>query len=193
MGKTPVGKAPAAERAEGDRYLVPGLARGLEVLGCFGAEAPRLTPAELARMLGVTRSALFRTLYTLTELGFLQHDPATGRFALGPALLRLGHGVLPGRDVVEVALPILRQLRDATAWSAHLGALDGAEVVYLLRLPARPGARSLVRVGSRLPAHATAMGRVLLAGLGEAELAERIAAAPRGRGFAPPPGAVLRR
>ncbi len=161
-----------------DRYLVPGLVRGMEVLAAFTPAAPRLTQGEIAAALGVTRSAIFRVVYTLTELGFLLHDPASGRYALGPALLRLGHGVLPARDVIGVALPVLEALRDATGWSAHLGVLEGVEVVYLLRVPARRGLRSIVHVGSRLPAHATAMGRVLLAGLEEAALAALLRAAP---------------
>jgi len=164
----------------GDRYLVPGLARGLEVLAAFTPAAPRRTQAEIAAALGVTRSAIFRVVYTLTELGFLLHDPATGRYALGPALLRLGHGVLPARDVLEVAMPLLEAARDATGWSAHLGVLEGTEVVYLLRLPARRGMRGIVHVGSRLPAATTAMGRVLLAGLGQ----DALAALYRDRPFA---------
>ncbi|HEV7266216.1 MAG TPA: IclR family transcriptional regulator [Falsiroseomonas sp.] len=163
MGKTP---------AEADRYLVPGLVRGLEVLALFTPETPRLTQAEMAQALGVTRSAVFRVVHTLTELGFLLQEPASGRYALGPALLRLGHGVLPARDVIGVALPVLESLRDETGWSAHLGVLEGTEVVYLLRVPARRGMRSIVHVGSRLPAASTAMGRVLLAGLEEAALAD---------------------
>ena len=154
MGKTPDPQ---------DRYLVPGLARGIQVLGCFTAATPRLTQAEIAAMLGVTRSAIFRVVYTLAELGFLLHDPASGRYTLGPALLRLGHGILPARDVVQVAIPVLEALRDATGWSAHLGVLERQEVVYLLRVPSRRGRSSIVHVGSRLPAHVTAMGRVLLA------------------------------
>lgn len=165
-----MGKTPASKDAH-DRYLVPGLVRGLEVLAAFTPAAPRLTQGEIAEALGVTRSAVFRVVYTLTELGFLLHDPASGRYALGPALLRLGHGVLPARDVPGVALPVLEALRDATGWSAHLGVLEGAEVVYLLRVPARRGEPSIVHVGSRLPAHATAMGRVLLAHLDEPALA----------------------
>lgn len=161
MGKTPDTQ---------DRYLVPGLTRGLEVLACFTAERPQRTQTEIAQALGVTRSAIFRVVYTLAELGFLLHDPATGRYALGPALLRLGHGVLPARDVVPVAIPVLEALRDATGWSAHLGVLERQEVVYLLRVPARRGRPSIVHVGSRLPAHATAMGRVLLAALDDAAL-----------------------
>jgi DNA-binding IclR family transcriptional regulator len=180
-----MGKTPPAE----DRYLVPGLVRGLEVLQAFTPEAPRRTQSEIAAALGVTRSAIFRVVYTLTELGFLLHDPATGRYALGPALLRLGHGVLPARDVLAVATPALEALRDATAWSAHLGVLEGAEVVYLLRVPARRGLRSIVHVGSRLPAHATAMGRVLLAALAEADLAA-LARAPGRQGV---PATAMRR
>lgn len=153
-----------------DRYLVPGLKRGMEVLACFTAETPHLTQSEIAQALGVTRSAIFRVVYTLAELGFLLHDPASGRYGLGPALLRLGHGVLPARDVVPVAIPVLEALRDDTGWSAHLGVLERQEVIYLLRVPARRGRPSIVHVGSRLPAHATAMGRVLLAAMDDAAL-----------------------
>jgi DNA-binding IclR family transcriptional regulator len=182
MGKTP---DPA------DRYLVPGLARGLAVLGLFTPASPRLSQAEIARALGLTRSAVFRVVHTLTELGFLLSDPAGGRYGLGPALLRLGHGVLAARDVVGEAMPVLEALRDRTGWSAHLGVLEGAEVVYLLRAPARRGQAGIVHVGSRLPAHATAMGRVLLAHLEEAALAQ-LWQAPARRPL-PPLGPVLRR
>jgi DNA-binding IclR family transcriptional regulator len=170
MGKT---------ATEQDRYLVPGLVRGLEVLALFTPEAPRRSQGEIAQALGVTRSAVFRVVHTLTELGFLLHDPAGGSYTLGPALLRLGHGVLPARNVLGVATPVLEALRDATGWSAHLGVLDGPVVVYLLRVPARRGLPGIVHVGSRLPAHATAMGRVLLAQLEEPALAALHAAAQR--------------
>lgn len=182
-----MGKTPGA-----DRYLVPGLVRGLEALAAFTPATPRLTLAGIARAIGVTRSAAFRVVHTLTELGFLLHDPARGDYALGPALLRLGHGVLPARDVLSAAAPALEALRDATGWSAHLGVLEGLDLVYLLRMPARRGEPGLVHVGSRLPAHATAMGRVLLAGLDEAALAALAARAAGRRGW-PAAGALVRR
>ncbi len=177
MGKTP---GP-------DRYLVPGLARGLEALAAFTPATPRLSLTGIAQAVGVTRSAAFRVVHTLTELGFLLHDPARGDYTLGPALLRLGHGVLPARDVLPAAAPALEALRDATGWSAHLGVLEGLDVVYLLRLPARRGQKGLVHVGSRLPAHAAAMGRVLLAGLEDAALAALAERAGGRRGW---PGAA---
>jgi DNA-binding IclR family transcriptional regulator len=151
MGKTPE-----------DRYLVPGLLRGLRVLQAFTEARPRRTPADLARDLGVSRSALFRVLYTLTEQGFLLHDPRGGYYALGPEVLALSRG-LARRELLARAWPVLERLRDATGWSAHLGVLEGAEVVYLLRVAAARDRRSIVHVGSRLPAEATAMGRMLLA------------------------------
>ena len=152
--------------------MVPGLVRGLEVLQAFTPERPRLSLRDLAEATGVTRSAVFRIAYTLSELGFLVHDTASRQYALGPAVLRLGYGYLAPRARVEAALGPLEALRDATGWSAHLGILDGADVVYLLRTPTRRGLASIVHVGSRLPAHATSMGRILLAQLSSAEIVE---------------------
>ncbi len=163
-----MGKIPGDRQ---DRYLVPGLVRGLQVLQAFTPEAPRQSPADLARRLGTTRSALFRVLYTLTELGCLLHDPRTGLYAPGPAVLQLGQDAVPARRLLTAAWPELQALRDATGWSAHLGLLDGTDVVYLLRAPTARRRTGLVRVGTRLPAHATAMGRVLLAALPEPEIA----------------------
>jgi len=165
-----MGETATPRQGDADRYIVPGLVRGLDVLQAFTPERPRLTLRELAEATGVTRSAVFRIAYTLNEFGFLVHDVASRQYMLGPAVLRLGYGYLAPRGLVEAALGPLEALRDAVGWSAHLGILDGADVVYLLRAPTRRGLASIVHIGSRLPAHATAMGRVLLAQLSEAEI-----------------------
>jgi DNA-binding IclR family transcriptional regulator len=162
----------SVSQPEADRYLVPGLVRGLVVLQAFSPERPQLSLRELANAVGVTRSAVFRIAYTLVELGFLTHHPATRSYTLGPAVLRLGYGYLASRELVQVALPHLEALRDRTGWSAHLGVLEGRDLVYLLRVPTRQGLASIVHVGSRLPAHATSMGRVLLAALDEVEIVQ---------------------
>jgi DNA-binding IclR family transcriptional regulator len=153
-----------------DRYIVPGLSRGLEVLLAFTPERRRMTLTEMGQAVGVTRSAVFRIAYTLDQLGFLTYDAGTRSYALGPQVLRLGYGYLASRDLVEVARPQLEALRDRTGWSAHLGVLEAREVVYLARLPTRRTLSSVVQVGTRLPAHATTMGRVLLSALPPAEL-----------------------
>ncbi len=151
-----------------DRYLVPGLVRGLHALQAFTPDRRRMTLVEIGAVLGITRSAAYRLVYTLDQLGFLVHDAASRTYALGPAVLRLGYGYIAARDLPEVAAPQLEALRDRTGWSAHLGVLEEREVVYLMRMPTRRALSSVVQVGSRLPAHATSMGRVLLAGLEDA-------------------------
>ncbi|MDQ0315362.1 IclR family transcriptional regulator [Amorphus orientalis] len=156
-----------AEPGGKDRYLVPGLIRGLEVLRAFTPERPNLSLSEIAELLGTSRSAAFRTVYTLAHTGCLLHDQRTQTYALGPAVLRLGYGYLATREVVEVAYPELERLRDRTDWSAHMGVLDGTSVLYVLRLPAPHRLTGIVHVGSRLPARSTTMGRVLLADLAE--------------------------
>lgn len=173
-----------------DRYLVPGLMRGLDVLRLFTPDRPVLTLREIAEALGITRSAAFRTVYTLAETGCLLHDERGQSYTLGPGVLRLTYGYVATREIVEIAQPELERLRDRTDWSAHLGVLDGSSVLYVLRAPARGVGGAIVQVGSRLPARGTTMGRVLLADLSEAEIVERYRAdspgAGRGKGPALP-------
>ena len=151
-----------AERA--DPYLVPGLMRGLAVLQAFTPVTPEMTLSQIARALGVTRSAAFRTVHTLVAEGYLLPTREGTHYRLGPAVVRLTYGYHASRELLEVAQPVLAKLRDDHDWSTHLGVLDGRHVLYLMRLPATGGLSSLVHVGSRLPAATTAMGRVLLSG-----------------------------
>ncbi|MEQ9247889.1 MAG: IclR family transcriptional regulator [Nitratireductor sp.] len=163
-------KTPITPSHSDDKYLVPGLIRGLQALQSFTPEDREMTLSDIARRLQTTRSAAFRTVYTLAQQGYLLHNPQTGRYTLGPAVLRLGYGYLATRELVEVALPELEKLRDRTDWSAHLGVRDGRFVLYMLRVPSHMGLASIVHVGSRLPAAGTTMGRVLLADLSESDL-----------------------
>jgi DNA-binding IclR family transcriptional regulator len=158
---------------EGDqRYLVPALIRGLTILQGLSGERSRLTLSEIAASLGVTRSSAYRLLITLGHLGFVVFDAETKTYALGPEVLRLGYGYLASRDLVEVAMPHLVRLRDRTGWSAHLGELHGRDVVYLARVATRRSIASTVHVGTRLPARATTMGRVLLSGISPDDVRE---------------------
>jgi DNA-binding IclR family transcriptional regulator len=155
------------ETGSNDRYLVPGLVRGLEVLRAFTPGQPSLTLGDIAAILKTTRSAAFRTVYTLTHMGCLLHDERRQTYMLGPAVLTLGYGYIATRELVEVAQPGLERLRDESGWSAHLAVLDGTSILYMLRLPSLQSRSSIVHVGSRLPARSTTMGRLLLAGVSE--------------------------
>ncbi len=162
-----------------DPYLVPGLVRGLKALRAFTPQQPELGLAEIARALGVTRSAAFRTVHTLVSEGYLLGVPGTTRYRLGPQVLGLSYGVLASRELLEVAQSPLEALRDALDWSTHLGVLDGRHVLYLIRYPATDGLSSLVHVGSRLPAPQTAMGRMLLSQVSERALRSLMRDRPR--------------
>jgi DNA-binding IclR family transcriptional regulator len=164
-------KPGAASSAPPDeRYLVPALIRGLTILQRLSGESRGLTLSEVAAALGVTRSSAYRLLFTLGHMGFVVSDADTKTYALGPEVLRLGYGYLASRDLVEVATPHLVRLRDRTGWSAHLGELQGRDVVYLARVATRRSIASTVHVGTRLPARATTMGRILLSGLSPDEV-----------------------
>lgn len=145
------------------RYIVPGLSRGLAVLEAFGAERPALTLMELSRRVGLPRSSVYRLAYTLSELGFLVRDPGTKTYRLGARVLNLGFAYLSSQELVDVARPHLEALRDRTNSAAHLAVLDGREIVYLARLSDQRALTSRIQVGTRLPAHATTMGRAILA------------------------------
>jgi DNA-binding IclR family transcriptional regulator len=168
-----VSKPKRAKRAAlSERYLVPALMRGFNILQELSGERRRLTLSEVAAALGITRSSAYRLLFTLGHMGYVAFDAETKTYALGPQVLRLGYGYLASRDLVEVAMPHLVRLRDRTGWSAHLGELHGRDVVYLARVATRRSIASTVHVGTRLPARSTTMGRILLSGLPASEVRE---------------------
>ncbi len=147
------------------RYIVPGLIRGLDVLRSFTQESREQTIADVARQVGITRSAAFRIVYTLEMAGFLRRMQDSKRFQLTSRVMELGYSYLAGHELTELAAPILRHLRDQTQASAHLAVLEGRNVIYLSRFAGNTALVSTITVGSRLPAHATAPGRVLLSGM----------------------------
>jgi len=152
------------------RYLVPGLARGLALLQLFSRDKPRMKLSEIAAAAGLSRSAAFRLLYTLEKEHYLQRDRTTG-YGLTSKILSLGFVYLNSLPLTEIVQPCLRRLSIATDAAAHLTQLDGTFTVYLARVAPAATLVSNLQVGRRLPAHATASGRVLLSGLDETTLA----------------------
>lgn len=150
---------------------VPALERGLNLLRLFKRTRPAITPPEMARELGIPRSTVHRLVAALEEMGFLRKLEAGGGYALGPAVLSIGFEYLASLDIVSLTNPVLARLRDETNCSTHLAIRNGTEAVYLSRHPSRAAITSNVSVGSVLPAHATVIGRVMLADLTHAELA----------------------
>lgn len=131
------------------------------------ADGP-LSISELGRRLDVHRTTSLRLLRTLEEERFVRRTP-DGLYRLGPRMATLAHAALSGIDVRESAAPHLRALGAASGHTVHLGALEAAQVVYLDKVDSRQAVRMYSHVGALVPAHATAMGKVLLAGLPPAE------------------------
>jgi IclR family pca regulon transcriptional regulator len=144
-------------------HYVQSLERGLAVIRAFGADTPSLTLSEVARATGLTRAATRRFLLTLGDLGYVRSD---GRyFELTPRVLELGYAFLSSLSLTEVAEPHLERLVAEVHESSSVSVLDGDDIVYVARVPTSRIMRVSINVGTRFPAYATSMGRVLLAGM----------------------------
>jgi IclR family pca regulon transcriptional regulator len=152
---------------------VQSLERGLAVIRAFDAEHRELALSEVARSTGLTRAAARRFLLTLVKLGYVSYSG--GRFSLRPRVLELGYAYLSSLSLPEVAQPHMEALVAQVNESCSISVLDDTDVVYVARVPTRRIMSITLAVGTRLPAFVTSMGRVLLAGLADEELEERLA------------------
>jgi DNA-binding IclR family transcriptional regulator len=150
-------------------YRVPALQRGLSILGMFGARERSLGMNDMAERLGVSPSAVYRIVQTLVDMGYLRKI-GRNAFELGPQVISDGFAYLASRDLVEVAMAHLNALRDRTSLSCHLSIREQTDSLYLYRALAPQRLAVNIPVGTRLPCHSTALGRVLLSGLSEAQL-----------------------
>src|SRR4051794_9823178 len=149
-------------------YFVQSLERGLAVIRAFDAEHPELTLSDVARSTGLTRAAARRFLLTLADLGYVRSD---GRmFSLTARVLELGYAYLSSLSLPEVAEPHLERLVAEVRESSSVSVLDGDDIVYVARVPTSRIMTVAINVGTRFPAYATSMGRVLLAGLTDDEI-----------------------
>ncbi|NKT11634.1 helix-turn-helix domain-containing protein [Rhodococcus hoagii] len=144
------------------------LARGLSVIKAFDAENPRRTLSDVARATDLTRATARRFLLTLAELGYVRTDGSA--FWLTPRVLELGYSYLSSLSLPDIAGPHLEALSDRVHESTSVSILDDGDVVYVARVPVRRIMTVSITIGTRFPAFATSMGRVLLAGLSPAEL-----------------------
>lgn len=154
--------------------IIGSLAKGLQVLECFGSDRPRLSIAEVAALTGQDRASARRCLLTLHHIGYAAYDGKY--FSLTPRVLRLGMGALAALPLPQIVQPWLDQLSEQIGQSCSVSMLDDTEIVYLARAAQRRVMSIGLMPGSRLPAHCTSMGRVLLAALPEQQAQAVIAA-----------------
>ncbi|AJF68792.1 IclR family transcriptional regulator domain-containing protein [Streptomyces vietnamensis] len=167
----PTASAPALKEELGSGFL-QSLARGLDVLRAFGSVRGPVRLSELARLTGLPRATARRSLITLRHLGYVREE-ADG-FLVLPRVLELGYARLSGLSLPEIATPHLVALVLRVHESASVAVLDGDDIRYVARVASTRIMHIDITVGTRLPAYATSMGRVLLAALPEAERAARL-------------------
>ncbi len=158
------------------RSFVRSLERGLAVIRALNVPGRGQTLSEVAGSTGLSRASARRFLLTLEELGYVRAEDR--RFVLTPRVLELGHAYLSSLSLPEIAQPHLRALVGRVEESCSLSVLDGTDIVYVAREPTRRIMTVAISIGTRFPAYATSMGRVLLAGLSEDELADHLRASP---------------
>lgn len=150
------------------REFVQSLARGLAVIRSFGPEHPEMTLTEVAQQTGMTRAAARRFLHTLEELGFVGSNGK--QYSLRPQVLCLGYAYLSSMAWWQVAQPYMEDVAATVHESCSASVLDGTDIVYVARIPTTRIMTINLALGSRLPAFATSMGRVLLAHLSPSAL-----------------------
>lgn len=163
---------PGAEPPKPSDSYLQSFARGLAVIRSFNASAPAQTMAEVAETTGLTRAGARRILHTLQTLGYVELE---GRhFRLTAKVLDLGFAYLSSLPLWNLAEPHMEDLVQVVQESSSVAVLEGAEIVYVLRVPTSKIMTISLGVGSRLPAYCTSMGRVLLAALPDEEVLVRL-------------------
>lgn len=163
---------PAQPTPPSPNEFVDAFARGLSVIETFGSSREELTLSEVAASAGISRAAARRLLLTLCHLGYAMQD---GRaFRLTPKVMRLGYSYLSGLSVPEIVEPYVVALAEKTGESCSVCVLDDTDVVYIARASTRRVVSLNLSVGTRLPAWATAHGRVLLGALEDSAIEDRL-------------------
>jgi IclR family transcriptional regulator, acetate operon repressor len=150
---------------------VKSAARTVELLECLSRTNGRMTLSQLQAELGYPKSSIYVLARTLVEHGWLETDPTGSLYGLGLRALLVGTSYIDGDETVALARDTLRWLAAEVNETVHLARLDGADVVYLATQESKHDLRPFTRVGRRLPAHATSLGKSLLAERSDAQLA----------------------
>lgn len=167
----------ASIRPVSPRYRIQAIERAVSILNAFSMDDPELGVTELADRLGLHKSTVHRFMVNLDAAGLVERNARTGRYRLGLHVFELGALVMQQMNLWDEALPFLEGLVHDTGETGHLAVLDGGEAIYIERVEARRALRVPSAIGRGYPAHATNLGKVLLADLPrervEAIIAER--------------------
>ena len=160
------------------RYYIESLGRGLQILEAFSEASPNLSLTEITSIVGLDISTVFRFVYTLENLGYLERDPETKRYRPGLRVLRLGFTALNSLEVAQIARPYLRALSAKCGETTNMTVRDGVEIVYVARNKTQQIISVNLELGSRLPVYCTSMGKAHLVDFSRQELYDLLGKGP---------------
>ncbi|GMG83148.1 DNA-binding transcriptional repressor XynR [Paralimibaculum aggregatum] len=170
----PAGKPREAKSETG----VQSIARAATILETVALAREGIGLADLSKAVGLHSSTAFHIAKTLHMQGFLRQDPETKKYRIGARLFSLAAGALDEQELLQIARPFLKELSRLSGEGSHVAVRVGEGVVIVDTVEGGASVRMAERVGAQRPWHATAIGKVILTGLSEAELAEYLATAP---------------
>ncbi len=155
-------------RSDNDR--VKSLEKGLQLLLLLSGQASALSLDKITQASGLNKTTCFRLLKTMQDFGFVEQEPDSKMYRLGPKNISLGAAAMQGISLRRLALPYMQKLKDSTQETVNLSILDGTEVVFIERLEASHILSTHHRIGDRLPAYCTCMGKAIMAHLPQDKL-----------------------
>lgn len=173
--ETAVEQSDEGVREVSPRYRIQAIERAVAILNVFSMDTPELGVTEIAERVGLHKSTVHRFMVNLEAAGFVERNARTGRYRLGLHIFELGGLVMQQMNLWDEALPFLESLVRDTGETGHLAVLDGGEAIYIERVEARRALRVPSAIGRGYPAHATNLGKVLLADLPPERVSEIIA------------------
>lgn len=153
--------------------LTPALVRAARILDLVAGSDGPIAVTRIGAELDIPRNSVYELVRTLSAYGFLALD-GDGKVTLGLHLFELGNAYTRSLDLMSAAAPIIREMASASGETCHLAVLEGRHVVYLVKTEGKQSLRVLSSLGGRMPAHATAVGKAVLAFLPDADASRRL-------------------
>jgi IclR family transcriptional regulator, acetate operon repressor len=158
LGRTPGNASDATGQ-------VQSLTRGLSILECLGLAEGGLTLTDIGQRVQLPPSTVHRLLATLEKMGYVYQAGELGRWYVGLQAFTVGSSFLSSRDFVAQSHPYMRRLMDQSGETVNLAILDGTEAVFVDQVQCREMMRTIVKLGSRAPLHASGVGKAMFASL----------------------------
>jgi len=147
----------------GREHHIKSVAKALKIVELLAENGREMALGEIAERMKMPKSTTHGLISTLCDFGYVDQSPFTGKYKLGLRLFELGNIVAMRLEVRSVATPYIQRLVEALGETVHLTILDKGEVLYIDKQESQQSIRIASRVGARLPAHCTGVGKVLLA------------------------------